>query len=336
MKRRIGFITLVAIAVLGSHVARAQFAPSGAGPGGGGPANLTQQPGIVPGLGGGLGLAPGQTVRIALFCSDLFANTPDYRSRFTASGDGGQVRLASGRTIALRDALEDDLLLIRGRGPSDPPRQDGRVYIDAYVTNTSAEPMHVELPGGLLLVPVGQRAPKLPAGVGTVLAASAATRGLPCDSAAYAVWASTGSTRADVEQTLMRRVTDAEARQVQQLLDTAAMPQRFDREAESYDALYRQASADLGGATPLRGTASLSTGGRVQVEGLRAADGRALVTLRSPRSGATWRYTGRVEGQRPGRIGLALHHLKTGLPLEANGGHLWVTLTVSDRQASRE
>jgi hypothetical protein len=126
VKKSIGFFALAAIAVLGSHVARAQFAPSGLGPGGSGPSNLTQQPGIVPGLGGGRGLAPGQTVRIALFCTDLFANTPDYRTRFTASGDGGQVRLASGRTIALRDVLEDDMLLIRGRGPSDSPRQDGR------------------------------------------------------------------------------------------------------------------------------------------------------------------------------------------------------------------
>jgi hypothetical protein len=336
VKKSIGFFALAAIAVLGSHVARAQFAPSGLGPGGGGPSNLTQQPGIVPGLGGGRGLAPGQTVRIALFCTDLFANTPDYRTRFTASGDGGQIRLASGRTLALRDALEDDLLLIRGRGPSDPPRQDGRVYIDAYVTNTSAEPMHVELPGGLLLVPAGQPAPQIPTGVGGMLATAAAAQSLPGDAAAYAVWAATGSTRADVEQTLMRRVTDAEARQVQQLLDTAAMPRRFDRDPESYDALYRQASADLGRATPLQGTASLSTGGHVQVEGLRAADGRALVTLRSSRTGATWRYTARVEGQRTGKIGLGLRHLKTGLPLEANGGHLWVTLAASDRQASRE
>jgi hypothetical protein len=336
VKRHFGFSIFAVVVALGSRVALAQFAAPGLGPGGGGPANLTQQPGIVPGLGGGLGLAPGQTVRIALFCTDLFANTPDYRTRFTASGDGGQVQLASGRTIALRDALEDDLLVIRGRGPSDPPRQDGRVYIDAYVTNASAEPAHVELPGGLLLVPAGQRAPQVPARVGGMLAAAAAAQSLPGDAAAYAVWAATGSTRADVEQTLMRRVTDAEARQVQQLLDAAAMPRRFDREAESYNALYQQASADLGHATPLQGTASLSTGGRVQVEGLRAADGRALVTLRSPRTGATWRYTARVEGQRAGRISLALRHLKTGLPLEANGGHLWVTLRADERQARRE
>jgi hypothetical protein len=334
MKATVWIAALSLISSLAGRPAGAQFAPRGLGPGGGGPAGLTQQPGIVPGLGGGLGLAPGQTVRIALLCTDLFANTPDYHTRFTVHGDGGQVRLASGRTLALRDALEDDLMLIRGRGPADPPRQDGRAYIDAYVTNASAEPMRVELPGGLLLVPAGQRAPQLPATVGGMLAAAAGAGGLSGDAAAYAVWAATGSTRADVEQTLMRRVTDAEARQVQQLLDTVAMPRRFDRESESYDTLYRQASAELGRAAAFRGTASLSTGGRVEVEGLRADDGRALVTLRSPRTGAAWRYTARVEGQRTGKIGLALRHLKTGLPLEANGGHLWVTLAASDRQAS--
>jgi hypothetical protein len=326
MKPKDWMFVFTIVVVLAGRAALAQFAPPGLGPGGGGPSGLTQQPGLFPGAGGGIGLAPGQTSRLALLCADLFANTPDYHTRFVVTGDAGQVRLASGRTVTLRDALEDDLLLIRGRGPSDPPRQDGRAWIDAYVTNTSGEPIQVELPGGLLLVPAGQRAPQLPAGIGPMLAAAATARGLQSETPAYAVWAAGGSTRADVEQTLMRRVTDGEVRQVQQLLDAAALPQRFDRDSESYDALYRQATAALPAADAFQGTASLASGARVQVEGLRAADGRAVVTLRSPRTGTSWRYAARVDGQRQGKIGLALHHLKSGRLLEANGGRVWVTL----------
>jgi hypothetical protein len=291
-------------------------------PGGGG--QLVQQPGLLPG-GGGAFLPPGQSIRLALFCADLFAATPDHRTRLVVPTGGGQVRRADGSVVSLHEALEEDQILIRGRGPGDPPRMDGRAWYDAYVTNTSREPLTVELPAGLVLVPAGQPAPKLPAGIDRMLAAAAATRRREGDAPAYAVWAARGFTRADVEQTTMRRVTDGEASQVQHWLDAASLAHRFDREADAYDRLYASAAAGLSDTTGLSGTASLSSGATVRVAGRRAADGRSVVTLTAPRGGV-FRYAARVDGSRGGKLGLALHHLKTGRPIEANGGHIWIAL----------
>jgi hypothetical protein len=191
----------------------------------------------------------------------------------------------------------------------------------------------VDLPAGLLLVPAGQPAPTLPAGIDRMLAAAAATRRREGDAAAYAVWAARGFTRADVEQTTMRRVTDGEARQVQQWLTAAAIPHPFDRDADAYDRLYERAAADLTAAEGISGTASLATGSVARVAGRRASDGRAVVTLTSSR-GDVWRYAARVDGTRNGKLGLALHHLKTGRPIEANGGHVWVAQDTSVAGAS--
>jgi hypothetical protein len=127
----------------------------------------------------------------------------------------------------------------------------------------------------------------------------------------------------------LRRVTDAEALLVQRWLDVAFLPRSFDRGAESYDPLYRERVRRLGRALPFRGTAELATGDRVQVEGLAVRDGRALGSLQSSQSGGRWQYTARIAVQQPGKIALALRQLRTGLPLEANGGRIWVTLTPS-------
>jgi hypothetical protein len=279
----------------------------------------------VPGRGGAF-LAPGQSIRLALLCADLFAATPDHHTRLVTANDQGKVLRASGGTaVPLREALENDWLQIRGRGPGDPPRMDGRAWFDAYLTNSTSEPIRVEWPAGLLLVPSGQRAPKLPAGIDRMLAAAAETRRVQGDAPAYAVWAARGFTRADVEQTTLRRVSEGEARQVQQWLDAASLPERFDRQAEEYDRLYDQASSKLVNAAPLTGTASLATGGTVRVAGMRGGD-HAVVTLTSPRGG-TWRYAARLLGaNRAGKLGLDLQHLKTGRPIEANGGRIWVAL----------
>lgn len=325
MKPLFTLVSLATVLILGARAASGQFAPPRLAPGGArGGFQLAQQPGIFPG-GGGAFLMPGQSIRLALFCVDLFAATPDHRTRMVAPQNQGQVRLASGPAVTLHDALENDWLLIRGRGPGDPPRMDGRAWFDAYLTNTSGQPLKVEWPAGLLLVPAGQPAPKLPAGIDRMLAAAAATRRIEADAPAYAVWAARGFTRADIEQTTMRRVTDGQARQVQRWLDEASLPHRFDRDADEYDRLYQQAAAKLTDARPLRGTASLAAGGAVAVSGRHAPDGRAVVTLTSPRGGV-WRYAARVEGESRGKLELTLHHLKTGLPLEANGGRIRVAV----------
>jgi hypothetical protein len=52
------------------------------------------------------------------------------------------------------------------------------------------------------------------------------------------------------------------------------------------------------------------------------------------RNGVSWQYAARVDGTRQGKIGFALQHLKTGRPLEANGGRVWVTLAEAAAQVA--
>lgn len=304
----------------------AQFPGAPGLPGGplGGGIRQNQQPGILPGRGGAI-LAPGQSARLALLCTDLFAATPGSRTRMAPHDDRGRVFLADGAAeISLRDAIEREWLEIRGRQMGDPPRLAGRAGYDVFVSNRSQEPLRLDLPEGLLLVPAGQAPPRLPAAIDAVLASAAATRQPEGDASAYAVWGARGFTRADVEQTTMRLVTSGEVRQVQRWLDAAALLTRFDRDEEEYERLYTSATDRLSGGVPITGIASLATGGTAHVSGVRHADGRAVVTLSLPRGGV-FRYAARVDGARRGTLGFSLLHLKTGEPLEANGGHIWVT-----------
>lgn len=288
--------------------------------------NTAQQPGVVP-YPLAFRLAPGQTRRVALFCTDLFARTPNDQTRLVADGDGGLARRADGSALKLRDAQAESSLEIRGRGPADSPRPQDQASYDAFVTNRSDQILSVDLPAGLVLVPAGQPTPRLPDGFARILAAAAASPGSNSESLACAVWAARGFTRADVEQTLLRRVNDTEALLVQRWLDFAHLSRSFDGGVESYDQLYRERARGLGRALPFRGTAALATGDRVQVEGLAARDGHALVSLQSNRSRGRWQYVARIAAQQPGKIALALQHPRTGLPMEANGGRVWVTLT---------
>src|SRR5262249_29882241 len=98
--------------------------PGGGGqfPGGG--------PGGLPGRGGqgGVALGPregvlasGGSIQIAASCTDLFMSAPDHTTRFTASGDAGQVLLADGATLPLGQALQNGVLILRGRRPVGEP-----------------------------------------------------------------------------------------------------------------------------------------------------------------------------------------------------------------------
>jgi hypothetical protein len=220
-------------------------------------------------------------------------------------------------------------LLIRGRGSQDPPRSEDQSCYDVFVTNQSDQILSVELPAGMLLVPAGQTAPRLPATFARVLAAAASSPGADGQTLSYAIWAARGFTRADVEQTLMRRVTDAEALLVQRWLDYVFLPVGFDRGSEIYAQLARESVRRLARVVPFRGTAELASGDQVQVECLTSRGGRAVVTLQSSQGGGCWRYAARITAQRPGQVALALRHLHTQLPLDPNSARLWVTLTPS-------
>src|SRR5712691_5520976 len=143
---RVRFLLMLAAAVAAVPAARAQCGfpgPTGAGsnPAGGSPVQLTQfQPGIGP-RASNLDLGPGQSVRLALNCVDLFADTPTARVAFVAPPSDATVTLVSSMELALSDAIGAGLLQVRGRGPLDPgPRSTGP-WFDVMMTNTAAEPL---------------------------------------------------------------------------------------------------------------------------------------------------------------------------------------------------
>src|SRR5690242_19098107 len=63
------------------------------------------QPGLNP-AGRSFGLLPGEMMKLALYCADLFADTPNERVLFSAPPSDATVTLASGREVGLGDAIE--------------------------------------------------------------------------------------------------------------------------------------------------------------------------------------------------------------------------------------
>jgi hypothetical protein len=300
------------------------------GPAGASPRLAQFQPGISP-LGSNLDLSPGQAVRLALYCADLFADTPSERVAFTAPGGEARVMLASGLDLPLGEALEAGMLRARGRGPGDPPHPAGGEWFDAFLTNATDQPLHVSLPAGTLLVPAGQPIPEVRTTVRRLFAAARERGLLGSETLAHAVWATRGFTREDVEQTTMAHLSDAAARQVQELLAAADLGYDFSRGSGDYAKLFEQRRAAIAEkATPITGSALLPQGKSARVELLPDAGGQALVALTPANGGTPLYYAGRVTSRRPDRMELELRHLKTGRPLEVARGALRVRLTVQE------
>jgi hypothetical protein len=271
------------------------------------------QPGISP-LGSNLDLAPGQTVRLAMYCADLFAGTPTDHTRFTAPAGDATVTLASGIDLPLGQALEAGLLLARGQGPGDPPRRGGQ-WFDLYLANPSNEPSHVSIPAGTVLVPAGQKMPEVRPSVRRLFAAASAQGLLGSEALAHAVWATRGFTREDVEQTTLTPLSDAEAGQVQALLAAADLGYDFNRGRGEYAKLFEQRREALMEAAPASGSVLLPHGKSARAELLMVAGGEALVTLELAKGGTLY-AAGRIVSRREGRLEVELRHLKTGQPLE--------------------
>src|SRR5947208_13037867 len=114
-------LLLLAVGLLISPTLRAQVGGGSAPSAAGGPSQLAQfQPGLSP-LGSNLDLNPGGSVRLAMYCIDLFGDTPTDHVAFTAPAGDATVMLASGLDLSLGDALEAGMLRARGSGPGDPP-----------------------------------------------------------------------------------------------------------------------------------------------------------------------------------------------------------------------
>jgi hypothetical protein len=276
-----------------------------------------------------LGLLPGQETRLALYCVDLFNDTPTDRHEFTTASDPRAMVAAVGEQISLQEAIAAGFLSVRGHDPvSDPPRRDGRQWIDLYVTNHTRTPLQVSYPAGFAFVPKGRTPPKLAAGMVQMLETAYEARLTGSDTLAYAMWGSRGFTRKDVEETQLRPIPDAEAGAVQKLLDSGDIPQRFDREQDAYAKLFSEREKSLGeDAQPLQGTATLASGARLTVTGKRDPAGRAVVALQPARADEPLYYEARVREERGGRLQLELIHLKTGRPVPVYNGSLSVRLT---------
>lgn len=319
----------VMVSLLGVPAAWAQLGVPGAGGGalGAGAAGtrLAQfQPGISP-LGSNLELAPGQPVRLAMYCADLFAGTPTDRVRFTAPASEARVMLASGLELPLGQALEAGLLQARGRGPGDPPRRGGQ-WFDVYLTNLSPQPARVSLPAGTLLVPAGQAVPDVRPSVRRLFAAARARGLLGSEALAHAVWATRGFTREDVEQTTLTPLADAAAGEVQALLAAADLGYDFDRGRGEYAKLYEQRRTAMASSAPQKGSALLPDGKSARVDLLTGADGQALLALEPAKGAATLYTAGRLVSRRGDRLSVELRHLKTGQPLETARAPILVKL----------
>jgi hypothetical protein len=276
-----------------------------------------------------LGVLPGQETRLALYCVDLFNDTPTDRHEFSTAADPRAVVVAAGEQMSLQEAIAAGFLSVRGHDPvSDPPRRDGRQWIDLYLTNHTRTPVHVSYPAGFAFVPKGRAAPALAAGMVRMLETAYEARLTGSDTLAYAMWASRGFTRRDVEETQLRPIPDEEAAVVQKLLDAGGIAQRFDRESGAYKELLAKREQNLGDEPqPIQGAATLASGARLTVTGKRNAAGRAVVALQPARSTDPLYYEARVRTVRNGRMELELIHLKTGKLVPVYDGKLSVRLT---------
>jgi hypothetical protein len=329
---RTRFLILLAAALAAVPAARAQLGfPGATGSGaalpGGGTVQLAQ---FQPGIGSranNLDLGAGQSVRLALNCVDLFADTPTDRVAFLAPPSDATVTLVSSMELALSDAIGMGLIQVRGRGPLDPgPRSPGPSF-EVMVTNTSSEPLHLSMPAGTLLVPAGQPVPEIGPGARRLLAAAQARGLLSSEALAEAVWATRGFTREDVEQTSMTPLSDAAARSVQQLLTAANLGYDFGENSGEYARLYEQQRRELGSAArEVSGPATLPNGRHAQAEVMADAADRAVVKLAMAPGAAPLYYAGRITLRRPDRLEVELLHLKTSRPLEVARGPILMRL----------
>jgi hypothetical protein len=278
--------------------------------------------------GGVFGVGPGQTVQLAAACTDLLAEPPDETTRFTG-GNSGEVMLADGSATTLAGAIQSGVLAVRGRSDSfDPIRRDGSLLLDLYLVNTSRVPVQVAVQPGATVTPSGQSEQALPQA--ERLLALAARKGFSrSNTVQYAVWAARGNTAEEVEQTNMLRLHGEEIAHVQSLLDGSGIERRFDRDRGVYPARYEAAAERLPEERDtVKGTTFLLNGYKAAVEGLRAADGKGVVTVKPLRAnGGEFFYGAEFKDRKDGKVEVKLIHLATGRPLRANRGSLLLTPT---------
>jgi len=291
----------------------------GSGLGGGG-----QQGGI--GRGGFSSIVPpGGSTLIAANCTDLFLATPTSSDRYTIATDGGQVQLASGEVLPLQQAFEAGVLVLRGAEPRRSVLSGTNPFytIRFALANPGKSPVRVQVPSAARIVPAGQSGDASEA-LHRVVAEGVKSRLEGTPALACAVWAARGSTREDVEQTMMGIVPAKEITRTQDLLNRAEVKQVFDRDAGAYEKLFDHAAGRIKDGEEFAGRATLPDRTQVEVEGVRGADGKGVVAVMPVKTDATFFYNATFQAKQ-GKVQITLTHLKSGRQLEVHGGVINVT-----------
>jgi hypothetical protein len=312
----------------GGGIGAGQFPGGGGGGGIGGPGG-----GAGRGFQGGFALGPregviasGGSVQIAASCTDLFLSTPDHTTRFSTAPDAGQVQLADGTALPLSQALQNGLLVLRGRRPVGEPTAASFYVLALYLSNPGPQPVRFAVRRGALFTPAGQSVGEVPEGMNRLLEVPGASRIVGTAPMACAVWGARGSTRADVEETLMTTLPASDAKRTQELLNAAGIQKIFDREPDAYEKLYDQAADKLKDAEEFAGQAELRVGKTARVEGVRGADGQGVITLRMNRGGGVFHYRATIEKLGARRMVAKLTHLKSSRPLDVHRDGLVINL----------
>lgn len=277
------------------------------------------------GLQGNLGF--GKTIEITAFCNDLFVPRPEPKTRFVGATDG-LVEFANGASMPLDKALKSGLVTLTGaRSPAFFGPANRNRPLTLALTNRSGGPIRISVPAGASVIPAGQRAPKLHPRTAQLFQTARQQGIRKTRLVQMALWASTGKTRLDIEQTELRLVTAADAKIVKQLLKISGIGLEFERAQDEYDRLYTVALKKLGGSLrQLDGAGKLPNGKPVRVEGFRNDKGDAVVTL-TPKGSSRGFYYGAKYVARSSTSGsVSLVNLKTGQPVAGRGGTLRITL----------
>lgn len=260
------------------------------------------------------GLLPGQAQMVVAYCGSLLGDAPTFRDRYLPAEGGGSVALEGGPSLDLREAVETGMLLVRGPSPLEVGRRGPGLWVDLYAVNTSPMPLWVEIRPGAVFRPVGSAPAKVPRL--QKLASILGEAGLAgTDLACLATWVATGSTRADLEHTLVRLLTEAEIEGVRRALSEAKLPQTVPDGSEEYATRYAEALAGLGKETARREAAvRFPSGLEATLVIIRSSSGQAVAQARTA-AGRTLSYGATVQGDPAGAWTVQLLNLKTGRPV---------------------
>src|SRR5262249_18269130 len=159
------------------------------------------------------------------------------------------------------------LILRGGDRMRDPSRRNPYLLV-LILVNPGPAPVRVTVKSGAVYTPKGQAPGTIPPGFDKLGTQPGARQRYGRAPLACAVWAARGSTREDVEQTLMVSLPAKEVATTQRLLDGAGIQQQFDRDAGSYERLYKEQADKLHAEDALRGSTPFTIGTMANVEGL--------------------------------------------------------------------